>query len=132
MVRETRLLLLLGALLPCSSYANSAFPPVVTRATCIFQSDTVSGHVSFSRPVGAAAMTLQYDVEGLTPGEHKWHVHSYGDVSQVRSSARALSSPSAPISSLNCSSFFESTHRTVSLFSLRHKISAPVPEGPPL
>ena len=98
------------ALLLLAPAARAAPPPVVTRATCVFHSDTVSGHVSFRRPAGGAAMAIQYDIKGLTPGRHKWHVHSYGDVSQVRYDVmithclRSASSSSFPSSSASSSS----------------------------
>ena len=56
------------------------YQPLVKRAMCVFQSDRVSGHVAFTQT--STNMKVQYSIEGLSPGEHKWHIHLYGDVSQ--------------------------------------------------
>ena len=63
--------------------ACSALVPTVDRATCVFQrGGDVSGHVSFSRRGLLTTTTVTYNLKGLTPGIHKWHVHMYGDVAQ--------------------------------------------------
>ena len=47
----------------------------------------VSGTVTFSQSVNGGTTTIKYKVQGLTKGDHGFHVHQFGDLSQGCKSA---------------------------------------------
>lgn len=50
------------------------------NAVCVLKSETgVSGTVYFSQSSSGGPVTLTGEVRGLTPGEHGFHVHQFGD-----------------------------------------------------
>lgn len=57
-------------------------PPVIFEGVCRFEpthnddSLDVAGHVTFLRSTGS--MQATFNISGLTPGEHAWHVHEWG------------------------------------------------------
>ncbi len=54
----------------------------VEKAVCVLhptEGNNVSGTVTFTR--NGSSITVEADVEGLTPGLHGFHIHEYGDCS---------------------------------------------------
>ncbi len=69
-------------LVPLLAAAGFALLPEkkVTRATAVIhptKGQTVSGVVKFERTLGGT--TIQWELSGLTPGLHGFHIHEFGD-----------------------------------------------------
>jgi superoxide dismutase, Cu-Zn family len=77
--------LLLAALASCYGQAKAGEPhegPQRAEVTLVPVGDSgVSGHVLFTRT--ATGIRVTGEIKGLTPGEHGFHVHEYGDVSDT-------------------------------------------------
>jgi Cu-Zn family superoxide dismutase len=63
-------------------HAETMMVPEINKAVCVLyptEGSTVTGLVTFTKtPEGIKVVA---DVEGLTPGQHGFHIHQYGDCS---------------------------------------------------
>jgi superoxide dismutase, Cu-Zn family len=66
----------------CAAEASSSSAPVVKHAICRILgtqgNEKVKGVVYFTQE--GANVRIKAEVEGLTPGEHGFHVHEWGDI----------------------------------------------------
>lgn len=61
-------------------------PPTVIKATAVINNPPIKGLVTFSQ-VGRGEIRVRVELEGLKSGEHGFHVHDYGDLSDGCKSA---------------------------------------------
>ena len=55
----------------------------MARSSCIIIGEGVRGELSFDQAQEDAPTRIDGTIEGLTPGEHGIHIHTFGDFSQV-------------------------------------------------
>ena len=65
------------------------------RSICVLHpnKNNITGFVKFSQTVGKKKVKVQYEIKGLKDGEHGFHVHECGDLSQGCKSACAHFNP---------------------------------------
>lgn len=49
------------------------------NAVCVLKGESVSGTIHFKQSPSGGPVTITGEVKGLTPGEHGFHVHEFGD-----------------------------------------------------
>ena len=69
----------------CSSSFKKAIAIIATN------NNNISGKVIFSR--GKRGLKISYEIKGLSDGEHGFHIHQYGDLSDGCTSACAHFNP---------------------------------------
>eukprot|EP00743_Colponemidia_sp_Colp-15_P000340 GILK01000392.1.p1 GENE.GILK01000392.1~~GILK01000392.1.p1 ORF type:complete len:154 (+),score=11.11 GILK01000392.1:48-509(+) len=57
------------------------------KAVAILKGDVVSGSVTFTQAAPDAPTHIKGTIRGLTPGQHGFHIHAFGDLSQGCTSA---------------------------------------------
>jgi Cu-Zn family superoxide dismutase len=71
----------------CDSIKKLSESAETVKAQCVLeQSDTVKGTILFLQKPGTPTL-IQGRIEGLEPGEHGFHIHEFGDLSQGCKSA---------------------------------------------
>ncbi|XP_052710509.1 superoxide dismutase [Cu-Zn]-like isoform X2 [Crassostrea angulata] len=64
------------------------------KAVCVLKGDSnVTGTVQFSQEAPGTPVTLSGEIKGLTPGQHGFHVHQFGDNTNGCTSAGAHFNP---------------------------------------
>ena len=70
--------------MPGMAMPMQAQPAAVTKAVCIVQplgSSQAKGKVTFTKQSDGVLVTAE--ISGLTPGDHGFHVHEWGDISSA-------------------------------------------------
>uniref|UniRef100_A0A0H5R428 Superoxide dismutase [Cu-Zn] n=1 Tax=Spongospora subterranea TaxID=70186 RepID=A0A0H5R428_9EUKA len=57
------------------------------KAVCVIKGESVNGLVTLQQTAEGAPTTITGSVRGLVPGQHGFHVHEFGDISQGCTSA---------------------------------------------
>ncbi|KNC47858.1 superoxide dismutase [Thecamonas trahens ATCC 50062] len=52
------------------------------NASCTLVGDGVTGSISFAQENADAPTTVTVEITGLTPGNHGFHIHQYGDLTE--------------------------------------------------
>jgi len=60
---------------------------MAAHAVCVLKGDVVSGVVKFSQENENAPTKIEAEIKGLTPGEHGFHIHEFGDTTNGCTSA---------------------------------------------
>lgn len=78
----------------CESLAlTEAHSEAVIAQSILEHSDTVKGTILFMQSAKGGATLVKGTISGLEPGEHGFHIHEYGDLSQGCESAGAHYNP---------------------------------------
>lgn len=78
----------------CESLALSEAQSEAVIAQCILEhSDTVKGTILLMQSANGGPTLIKGSIVGLEPGEHGFHIHEYGDLSQGCESAGAHYNP---------------------------------------
>ena len=63
------------------------------RAVCVIDMNGITGTVHFSQRTAHARVKVEYRINGLTSGQHGFHIHQYGDMTEGCKSACAHFNP---------------------------------------
>lgn len=67
------------------------------KAVCVLDMNGITGTVRFTQNAPHGKVKVEYEIKGMSPGEHGFHIHQYGDMTEGCASACAHFNPTGAV-----------------------------------